>query len=149
MEDKQKLGLKIGVTSLLFLVVILGVYFVNDLTQDGSQSLTTKAAQVSSNLTIVSPKSGETLKGKSFFEARLQTQKDIKRLKGVFKIGDGPTLPLSLKKVDASSISASADINTSADLEGQYFVKVYIYEASGSAVSVIATADFPVLLDNR
>lgn len=148
MENKQKLGLKIGITSLLFLVVILGVYFISG-SNGRSQSLTTRAAQISPNLSIISPKSRETLKGQGVFEAKLQTQKDIKTLKGVFKIGDGPTIPLNLKRIDSANVSAKADINTGGDLEGQYFIKVYVYEASGSAVTAIATADFPVFFDNR
>lgn len=148
MEDKQKLGLKISIVSLLFLVVVLGVYFVNDISKGSSQTLITRAAQVSGNLSIVSPKSGETLKGKDAFEAKLKTNKDIKNLKGVYKIGDGPTLPLDLRKLDESNILVNGEITAAGNLRGQYFVKVYIYEASSSGVAAIATADFPVFIDN-
>lgn len=148
MDDKQKLGLKIGMTSLLLLVVALGVYFVNDISKGGSQTLTTRASQVSPNLSLVSPKAGETLKGKGSFEAKLKTNKDIKNLKGVYKIGEGQTWPLNLRKLDDSNILVDGEITAADNLRGQYFVKVYIYEASGSGVAAIATADFPIFIDN-
>lgn len=148
MENLQKYGLGLAIFSLLLLVIILGVYFVNDISNKNTQTIITKAAQISPNLSIISPKSGEVISGKGFLEARFQTTKDIKSLKGVFKIGEGPTLPLNLKQLDSGNILVNGEFDTDIYTRGQYYIKVYIYDSSGGKVLAIAQADFPITIKN-
>lgn len=149
MENSRKYGLGLAFFSLLLLVVILGVYFVNDISNKNTQKVITKAAQISSNLSIISPKPGEEVKGKGFFEAKFQTTKNINSLKGVFKIGEGPTLPLSLKQLDGSSILVNGEFDTQGYIKGQYYIKVYIYDTSGGKVVSVADAEFPVIISSQ
>lgn len=148
MESFQKYGLGISVISLMLLVVILGVYFVNDISKQNSQKLKTQAAEISPNLSIITPNPGDEIKDKGLLEAKFQTTKDISLLKGVFKVGNGPTLPLALVRLNASDILARGEFDTDTYPNGDHKIKIYIYENQGVKILSIAEAGFTIRINN-
>ena len=146
MENTQKYGLGLAFFSLLLLVVILGVYFVNDISSGNTQTVITKAAEISPNLSIISPTPGEEIKGKGFFEAKFQTTKNISSLKGVLKVGEGKTLPLDLKPLDDKNVIVSGEFDTKDYIKGRYYIKIYIYDTSEGKVVSVADALFPIFI---
>jgi len=151
MESLQKYGLRMGVVSLVLLVLVLGVYFVNDISKGNTQTLNTKAStavSLPSNFSLIRPRIGEEIKGKGIIEIKFKTTKNPQNLKGVFKIGEGLALPLTIKAIDDQSVLVFGDFDTENYKKGQYYIKIYLYDTENDNVTGIGDAEFPIVINN-
>ncbi len=151
MENLQKYGVKIAVTSLVLLVLVLGVYFVNDLSKGNSQVVKTQAStnlSIPSNFSIIKPQIGEKVGGKVVIEAKFKTTKNYQNIKGVFKVGSEESLPLTIKEIDDQNVLLNGDFDTKSYKKGQYDIKIYLYDTESNRVTGLADATFPITIDN-
>lgn len=145
MQDKKKTiisGLIVG-----SLVLALGIGVYNSKNTSNSQTVITEAAPVSKIESFL-PIPGTTLKGNIEVQAKSKTSENIKNLFAVVKIGDAPSVPLSIERLDSSSILIKGTINTLKYQNGSQTISIYLYTTSTGKTKLIGSNQYRVSISN-
>lgn len=126
-------------------VLLVGVFLGTWLTQR-QQTYKSEASAKPVNITITSPKPGESITGNFTIQASAKTSEDTKRLYTVLKKdGENPE-SLRIRRIDSGTVGLSTGLNSKKFTPGSHTFDIYLYDLSSGKPILVGQTSVKVVV---
>lgn len=125
-------------------LLVIGIVVSTFLTQNKQTYQSRAAGQ--SIIELKTPQFGQSISAITAVEAIAQTNEDIRRLNGVFKINGQAPKTLNIKRVDANTINLTGAINNNSYSEGSHTLEIFLYSLASGHPELIGSTDVQLII---